>query len=230
MIPIPPSLRLAADDLFRPDGFERGDAVFNWLCTAQQLGCHLPPVWPNDSALLVDLVRIFLMPVFRPGVTVRHSTFHRNPVQMDNFVDTHPKLTADQRQRCVVHLPGEIVRTHVYAAARREKLVLHARDIPDLVFLQAIRDINERDGTWATVDQVREVLTRAGLHGDRQRGNRGQEPLPRKLVLAKARRLEHRGWIDGCTCGCYGGFTLTDAGRESWRELRLGTWTSSSKA
>jgi hypothetical protein len=31
---------------------------------------------------------------------------------------------------------------------------------------------------------------------------------PRKVVLAKARKLIKRGLLDGCACGCRGDFTL----------------------
>lgn len=37
---------------------------------------------------------------------------------------------------------------------------------------------------------------------------------PPKVALAKMRALIKRGLVDGCGCGCMGGFTLTDAGRQ----------------
>lgn len=43
---------------------------------------------------------------------------------------------------------------------------------------------------------------------------------PRKLVISKMKSLIRRGLVDGCACGCRGGFTLTAEGeRMMWREL-----------
>jgi len=36
---------------------------------------------------------------------------------------------------------------------------------------------------------------------------------PPKLALAKMRNLIRRGLVDGCGCGCHGGFMLTEKGR-----------------
>lgn len=38
--------------------------------------------------------------------------------------------------------------------------------------------------------------------------------FPEKVVLAKMRSMVKRGLVDGCTCGCRGGFALTEAGKE----------------
>lgn len=37
---------------------------------------------------------------------------------------------------------------------------------------------------------------------------------PHWVALAKMRAFIKRGLVDGCPCGCRGGFTLTDAGRQ----------------
>jgi hypothetical protein len=44
--------------------------------------------------------------------------------------------------------------------------------------------------------------------------------MPWKLALAVAIRLEARGWIDGCTCGCGGNFTVTLEGYEALARSR----------
>jgi len=36
--------------------------------------------------------------------------------------------------------------------------------------------------------------------------------IPPKVIMAKLRNLEKKGLIDGCTCGCYGGFTVIKKG------------------
>jgi hypothetical protein len=38
--------------------------------------------------------------------------------------------------------------------------------------------------------------------------------IPQKVILAKLRNLDKKGLVDGCACGCYGGFTVTDKGRK----------------
>lgn len=40
------------------------------------------------------------------------------------------------------------------------------------------------------------------------------EGIPDKIALAKMRALIHSGLVDGCGCGCPGGFTITPKGRE----------------
>jgi hypothetical protein len=41
--------------------------------------------------------------------------------------------------------------------------------------------------------------------------------FPEEVILSKARRLEARGLIKGCTCGCRGDFELTEEGRATIR-------------
>nr|WP_046285030.1 hypothetical protein [Mycobacterium sp. UM_NZ2] len=91
----------------------------------------------------------------------------------------------------------------------------HARDIPDVVFLYAValcQDPRAGGGWhWAMRDDVTRVL--GGL--DRQAPVRSDEVpgVPWKVVLAKFRRVNKRGLVDGCDCGCRGDFELTTKGR-----------------
>lgn len=84
----------------------------------------------------------------------------------------------------------------------------HARDIPDAVFLRAI-SAAARHGAWACRWDVERVL--GGL--DPSQYIDEVPGVPGKVVLAKFRRVKHRGLADGCDCGCRGDFELTDAGR-----------------
>ncbi len=69
--------------------------------------------------------------------------------------------------------------------------VAHARDITDERFIDAmLRDTADR-GVPACYWTMAE-----------------REGWPEKVVLAKAKRLIHRGTIAGCACGCRGDFTL----------------------
>jgi hypothetical protein len=89
----------------------------------------------------------------------------------------------------------------------------HARDIPDLVFLAAVRNaagVWARD--WAMRSDVARVL--GGLPVGRDVEWVDEVPgVPWKVVLAKFRRAKNRGLVDGCDCGCRGDFELTDKGR-----------------
>jgi hypothetical protein len=83
----------------------------------------------------------------------------------------------------------------------------HARDIPDEVFLDAVRSARgnwARD--WAMVADVRAVL--GGLPIDQRTYYEEVPGVPRKVVIAKAKRLIDRGVMRGCTCGCRGDFEI----------------------
>ena len=45
------------------------------------------------------------------------------------------------------------------------------------------------------------------------------EGTPRKLILAKMKKLIKLGLVDGCACGCRGDFEITPAGREHAERL-----------
>ncbi|MFD3463745.1 hypothetical protein ACFWVM_28860 [Nocardia fluminea] len=87
-----------------------------------------------------------------------------------------------------------------------------AADIPDVVLLTIIQLINGRNGSWATLGEVVTDLTHYGFDAVARPDEQRPYPVPHKLALAKLRRLHAKGWIDGCTCGCYGGFYLTKYG------------------
>lgn len=81
---------------------------------------------------------------------------------------------------------------------------MKARDIPDELFLRAVRETDsvngpDPDGTqWRMRDDVRDTLVQImGIQ------------LPDKLFLAKARILIDRCQVlHGCSCGCRGDFHL----------------------
>jgi hypothetical protein len=75
-----------------------------------------------------------------------------------------------------------------------------AKDITDLAFLEALLSTSGpsgRMGYWVNRTTLGKKLA-----------------FPEKVILAKARRLMKRGYIDGCDCGCRGDFTLLEKGRE----------------
>ncbi len=74
---------------------------------------------------------------------------------------------------------------------------MKAADIPDEAMLAAItRDIAERRTralgacTWTLA---------------------GREGWPTKVAGAKLRKMERRGIVDGCACGCRGDWTIVEA-------------------
>lgn len=84
----------------------------------------------------------------------------------------------------------------------------HARDIPDALFLDAIRAARGAHGVprWATRWDVEAAL--GGLPLPRDFAVQDVPGVPSKVVLAKAKRLINRKVIDGCPCGCRGDFEI----------------------
>lgn len=79
----------------------------------------------------------------------------------------------------------------------------HARDIPDELFLDAVRAARGNwTPAWAMVDDIQAVL--AGIPLTKCRYPDEFPGVPRKVVLAKAKRLILRGVLGGCFCGCRG--------------------------
>lgn len=76
-----------------------------------------------------------------------------------------------------------------------------AKDIPDELFLEAIRKVR---GKWgdAKLDDIRAALAQPPMEGNKFPG------VPRKVLLAKARRLLDLHVIRGCACGCVGNFKV----------------------
>lgn len=81
------------------------------------------------------------------------------------------------------------------------------KDIDEIPILQLIAINEQETSTWT-------ILGGNDEPGDRRTIMSILGNYPRRLVLAKMRNLiERRGLVDGCACGCSGGFTLTDKGR-----------------
>lgn len=94
----------------------------------------------------------------------------------------------------------------------------HARDIPDVVFLAAIEETIRRCSkaagfphSWATRWDL--AYTLGGLPYSPQPFD-DVAGVPMKVLLAKFRRVNRRGLVEGCDCGCRGDFELTSKGRE----------------
>lgn len=66
----------------------------------------------------------------------------------------------------------------------------------------------EDRASWAMRWNVRAVL--AGYPNEVAEGRTGDYPnMPEKVVMAKFKRLERKGLVGGCDCGCRGDWTLT---------------------
>ncbi|MFJ3248381.1 hypothetical protein [Streptomyces sp. NPDC086782] len=77
---------------------------------------------------------------------------------------------------------------------------MQCKDIPDDVFLAAVRAVPTSSPVgWRT---------RWDVHGKLEDAL-GFE-VPEKLLMAKARKLESRGLLGGCTCGCRGDWHPSD--------------------
>jgi len=110
---------------------------------------------------------------------------------------------------------------------------VQAKHIPDVVFVDAVRIAQLAQGN--PVDQLRPFFAQMGASSVqtdffsapprggwsvsrfevgrvlnwmiRDRG--GDIEVPEKVVLAKAARLDRRWLLDGCTCGCSGGWRVS---------------------
>lgn len=76
---------------------------------------------------------------------------------------------------------------------------LQCKDIPDVTFLDAVRAVPGNSAGWRTTWDVHGALEDI----------MGQE-IPLNLLMAKARKLETRGLLGGCTCGCRGDWHPSD--------------------
>lgn len=85
---------------------------------------------------------------------------------------------------------------------------MKAADITDEQFLEAMRETMRLRPGWVTRWDLAQVLDG---HPERVYGQPGYDAesdtgISQKVLLAKAKRLIDRGLIDGCACGCRGGF------------------------
>ncbi|MGW7398117.1 hypothetical protein ACWGH7_16650 [Streptomyces cyaneofuscatus] len=79
-----------------------------------------------------------------------------------------------------------------------KRSTMQCKDIPDDLFLEAVRDSGRTPSGWATRWDVQAALE--SLMG----------PVPGRVILAKARKLIKAEKMDGCTCGCRGDFQLPE--------------------
>lgn len=89
---------------------------------------------------------------------------------------------------------------------------MQCKDIPDEEFLEAIRTTTSlRQMRSAMIWDIQAVLSGYPEHllADIRDWDH-ENYLPRKLVLAKARKLVLKGKIDGCYCGCRGDFEIIE--------------------
>jgi len=91
--------------------------------------------------------------------------------------------------------------------------LLHARDIPDVVFLSAVCATSGA-GVWAPAKRVQTELECRGYQTSAARSGQAQDQVPLKLVLAKGRRLVKRGLLEMVVRDTWPAplFGLTDAG------------------
>jgi hypothetical protein len=76
---------------------------------------------------------------------------------------------------------------------------MQCKDIPDDVFMSAVQAARANSAGWRSRWDVHETLNEA-MDID----------VPEKLLMAKARKLEAREILGGCTCGCRGDWHPAD--------------------
>jgi hypothetical protein len=78
---------------------------------------------------------------------------------------------------------------------------MQAKDIADEPILRFLASLGQQTGTWYFGIDADNSIERVCAPG-----------TPPKVALAKMRSMIKRGLVDGCVCGCRGGFTLTAKG------------------
>lgn len=91
--------------------------------------------------------------------------------------------------------------------------VRHARDIPDAIFLEAVRAVTPPWSTHAMIWDLCAELERQGFDAGPMYSGHPQRAVPEKIVRAKVLRLMRRELMDGCACGCRDDFEVTAAGQ-----------------
>ena len=81
---------------------------------------------------------------------------------------------------------------------------MQCKDVPDLPIIRFLATHGMPFSGWCN-----------WYFGDENDVSQAMPPeTPKKVKLAKMRRLIERGLVDGCPCGCRGDFVLTAKGRE----------------
>ncbi|MGW4240883.1 hypothetical protein [Nocardia sp. NPDC004722] len=209
-------MHLTAESLFSKFGFSDGDQVQEWLWSIEELGYYVD-AWDqiDDHAVLRQLVREHLLPGIPGEFTVCDISSHHNPIRIDTWRGqpcgdhtTAPSEISD----IAIDVPAAAVIAEFKTAAGGTT-VRHARDIPDREFLDAVAyAIDWCQGRWALLTDLCAILEMRGYRIEHGPGNSEQAEMPSKLVRAKAQRLIDRGLLEGCACGCFGGFDVTEAG------------------
>jgi hypothetical protein len=100
-------------------------------------------------------------------------------------------------------------------------------DISDADFLRAVEQAIPPRALMATSWDVQRALYArlepAGLPLGAEMNKAIEARIPLKIVLSKASRVIGRRLLLGCTCGCWGGFELTDFGRQQLASEEEGT-------
>ncbi|MEU8899645.1 hypothetical protein [Nocardia sp. NPDC048505] len=123
-IPAPPDLRLAAQDLFSPFGFEDGELLRHWLTKAAAAGCDVRRWWCNACSaerlwvidlneVLCELVRTHLVPQIPGEFTLREIGTSHNPIRIESWHGrdlSGGKNVPPEAAGISVTVPGHVVR------------------------------------------------------------------------------------------------------------------------
>lgn len=69
---------------------------------------------------------------------------------------------------------------------------MQVKDIPDELILETMKKIRKPRDSWVNLFDIQEALPN----------------IPPKVILAKLRNMCNRDVVDGCCCGCSGGFII----------------------
>lgn len=89
--------------------------------------------------------------------------------------------------------------------ATRKPMKLQVKHIPDEAVLTLIKSLSRTSRIYQTNSGFATFQSNSASWYDIQKL---WDNVPPKLILAKLRNMERRDIIDGCPCGCIGGFTV----------------------
>lgn len=82
---------------------------------------------------------------------------------------------------------------------------IQAKDIPEKALIDLIDRLYNIPRLSGYVGEIRVTYSAGAYLSDILKF---WDNIPPKVILAKLRKLEERGKIDGCACGCIGNFTV----------------------
>ena len=92
---------------------------------------------------------------------------------------------------------------------------MQAKDIPDDLFVRVVDALSKAPKAYIDHVSFQPPVHQFPIPHSVSRWdvNNLIMHVPQKVIMAKAKALIKKGFLDGCACGCRGDFEVTDAGK-----------------